>query len=248
MCGWGIKVDGEAHPLSAFFFRASKSSGRCSNHEPQAVTQALHSMQRSASQRNFIRAIVLASRRSDLTKRGLGLLHPGHRVEPVGRERVDAFAKHDRIVPLRIFASLVDALEPASEMIRHPSDALADARGNQCLHPCLGLVLGAGYPDPVAIPDPAVGGVGGIDLDEHVLLELGEPLVGACLLAATLVVDQPPGGEDQREMFDDPFSAKPLGVFNDIFFNFTQLTSGTPVVFLIAAFVLPRPLLLLALQ
>src|SRR5258707_1719955 len=43
----------------------------------QAVTQALHSMQRSASQRNFIRAMVFAlSRRSDLTEGGLWFLHP----------------------------------------------------------------------------------------------------------------------------------------------------------------------------
>src|SRR5580693_10737839 len=42
----------------------------------QAVTQALHSMQRSASQRNFILAIAASSRRRDLTQRDLGLLHP----------------------------------------------------------------------------------------------------------------------------------------------------------------------------
>src|ERR1700674_637027 len=42
----------------------------------QAVTQALQSMQRSASHRNFIRAIGCAfSRSSDLTEGGLGLLH-----------------------------------------------------------------------------------------------------------------------------------------------------------------------------
>src|SRR3954449_8236171 len=50
----------------------------------QAVTQALHSMQRSASQRNFIRAMVVAPlSRSDLTEGGLGFLHAGHRVEAV---------------------------------------------------------------------------------------------------------------------------------------------------------------------
>src|ERR671929_511411 len=56
----------------------------------QAVTQALHSMQRSASQRNFIRAIVGSpgSRRPDLAERGLGLLHARDRVEAVGRDRV----------------------------------------------------------------------------------------------------------------------------------------------------------------
>src|SRR5215470_8191883 len=49
-----------------------------------AVTQALHSMQRSASQRNFIRAMVASSRRRNLTESCLGLLHPGHRVKAVG--------------------------------------------------------------------------------------------------------------------------------------------------------------------
>ena len=51
-----------------------------------AVTQALHSMQRSASQRNFILAIVLAppSRRLDAAQSALGFLHLGHRVVAVG--------------------------------------------------------------------------------------------------------------------------------------------------------------------
>src|SRR5687767_10657841 len=48
----------------------------------QAVTQALHSMQRSESQRNFIRAMgqLLPSRRADLAEGDLRLLHEGHRV------------------------------------------------------------------------------------------------------------------------------------------------------------------------
>src|SRR3974377_2415263 len=67
-----------------------------------AVTQALHSMQRSASQRNFIRAMAISSRRPDLAKRDLGLLHAGSRVVPVGGDRVRAFAKHDRVDAGRI--------------------------------------------------------------------------------------------------------------------------------------------------
>src|ERR1700756_3124449 len=54
----------------------------------QAVTQALHSMQRSASQRNFIRAMIASSSRSDLTQRDLRLLHSGRRVVAVGRDRI----------------------------------------------------------------------------------------------------------------------------------------------------------------
>src|SRR5918995_475269 len=61
----------------------------------QAVTQALHSMQRSASQRNFMRAMVRASlRRADLAEGDLRLLHEGHRVVAVGGERVHALAQH----------------------------------------------------------------------------------------------------------------------------------------------------------
>src|SRR5580704_776490 len=45
----------------------------------QAVTQALQSMQRSASHRNFIRAMMSPSRHADLTEGGLGLLHARRR-------------------------------------------------------------------------------------------------------------------------------------------------------------------------
>src|SRR5215472_1961606 len=58
-----------------------------------AVTQALHSMQRSASQRNFIRAMVfLPLRRDDLTQGDLRFLHPGCRIISVGSDRVGALA------------------------------------------------------------------------------------------------------------------------------------------------------------
>src|ERR1700746_2723396 len=73
-----------------------------------AVTQALQSMHLSASQRNFIRAICASSRRPDLAKRRLGFLHSGCRIVTVGRKRVDAFAKHERIGALRIFAAQID--------------------------------------------------------------------------------------------------------------------------------------------
>src|SRR6202008_4695249 len=78
----------------------------------QAVTQALHSMQRSASQRNFIRAMGASLRRPDLTQGGLGFLHPGDGIVPVARDRIGALAEHNGIGTRRIFGSLVDALEP----------------------------------------------------------------------------------------------------------------------------------------
>src|SRR6185437_8164439 len=59
-----------------------------------AVTQALHSMQRSASQRNFIRAMFASSRRFDLTERGLRLLHSGDRIIAVAGDGVRTLAQH----------------------------------------------------------------------------------------------------------------------------------------------------------
>src|SRR5438309_2082177 len=101
----------------------------------QAVTQALHSMHRSASQRNFIRAMVPPfSRRLYLTESGLGFLHARGRVEAIGGQRVHALAEHDRVGPDRISAAQIDAFEPAGEMIRHPGDAFTDPLGHERLH------------------------------------------------------------------------------------------------------------------
>src|ERR1700677_4770421 len=58
----------------------------------QAVTHALQSMQRSASQRNFILATSISSRRPDLTEGGLGFLHAGRGIISVGRQGVDALS------------------------------------------------------------------------------------------------------------------------------------------------------------
>src|SRR5260370_32708342 len=68
-----------------------------------AVTQALQSMQRSASQRNFIRAIGSALLRCpDLTKGRLRFLHAGGGIVAVGGERVYAPAAHDPVRSLPI--------------------------------------------------------------------------------------------------------------------------------------------------
>src|SRR5260221_13795378 len=62
----------------------------------QAVTHPLHSMQRSASHRNFILAMALLlgsrwwlCRPADLAQRGLGFLHHGHDVVTVGGPGID---------------------------------------------------------------------------------------------------------------------------------------------------------------
>src|SRR5271156_381631 len=76
----------------------------------QAVTQALQSMQRSASQRNFMRAMARPLLRCpDLTKGGLRLLHAGRRIIAVRRKRVHALAEHDRIETFRIFSAQIGA-------------------------------------------------------------------------------------------------------------------------------------------
>src|SRR6195256_3160753 len=116
----------------------------------QAVTQALQSMQRSASQRNFIRAMVRSSRRPDLAERGFGFLHSGEWVVAVGRKRIDALAEHDWIGTFGIFAALVHALEPAGEMVWHPRHAFAHPLGDQRLHLCFRIALRARDPNPVA--------------------------------------------------------------------------------------------------
>src|SRR3974377_750790 len=128
--------------------------------------------------------------RSDLAEGNFGFLHARRRVITVASDGVGAFAEHIWVGALRIAAAQVVALEPSAEVERHPSDALADALGDQGLHLGLRVVLGSGDPDPGAVLDAALGGVGGIDLDEHVLLDLGQPLVGAALLAPPLVLPQ----------------------------------------------------------
>src|SRR5262249_26758367 len=55
----------------------------------------------------------------DLAKRGFGFLHAGGGVEPVGGDRVHAFAEHDGIRALRILHALINALEPAREVEGH---------------------------------------------------------------------------------------------------------------------------------
>src|SRR3954452_2585208 len=97
----------------------------------QAVTQALHSMQRSASQRNFILAMMVASRsrRLDLAERNLRLLHVGDRVVAVGRHGVDALAEDDRIGALRVAGAPVLAFVPACEVERHEGPPAPDPVG-----------------------------------------------------------------------------------------------------------------------
>src|SRR5882757_9116036 len=102
-----------------------------------AVTQALRSMQRSASQRNFIRAMVLSSRRADLAERSFRLLHAGRRIVAVARDRVRTLAEHDRIKAGRIMGAQILAGVPAAEVERHPGHALADALRDQRLDLCL---------------------------------------------------------------------------------------------------------------
>src|SRR5947207_11311357 len=122
----------------------------------QAVTQALHSMQRSASQRNFIRAMIRSLGRSDLTESDLRLLHPRRRIVAVGRDRVHALAEHDRICPLGIVIAQVGALEPAAEVEGHPCHSLSDPFRDQRLDLGARAVFGAGHPHPGAVLDAAL--------------------------------------------------------------------------------------------
>src|SRR3979409_1528808 len=100
----------------------------------QAVTQALHSMQRSASQRTFIRAMPNSSRSPDLTERRLGLLHAGRRIVAVSGDCVVALTEHDRICPLWILPALIDTWEPTGKVVGHPHDSLADPLCDKSRH------------------------------------------------------------------------------------------------------------------
>src|SRR5512141_3051195 len=89
-----------------------------------ATTQALQPMQRSASQRNFILAMVrLPSRRHDTAERRFGFLHLGHGIIAVGSCRVARFPADPgrRIFGVAIVEVL--ALEPSSKMKRRPDRA-----------------------------------------------------------------------------------------------------------------------------
>src|ERR1700722_362243 len=85
----------------------------------------------------------------------------------------------------------------------HPRQTFADSLCHPRLHARFRAVLGACDPDPIAVLDTARARVRGIDLDIHVLPELGEPFIGARLLAASLVVDKATRAEDQRKFLDD---------------------------------------------
>src|SRR3569623_1212862 len=85
-----------------------------------AVTQLLHSMQRSASQMNFIRAMVFVSSLSllrpassaesfDVADGGFGFLHHRDRIVAVGGRRVDGLAAHHRGRTLRVILQHVPA-------------------------------------------------------------------------------------------------------------------------------------------
>src|SRR6266540_1030021 len=141
----------------------------------------------------------------DLAERGLGFLHAGERIVAVGRDRVHALAQHDRIGSSRILAALVDTLEPAGEVERHPGDAPAEPFRNQRFHATRLAAdhFGARHQHPGAVLDAALRRVRRIDLDERILLQLGEPLVRARLLAAALVLDQAARRDDQRELLGD---------------------------------------------
>src|SRR6056297_1691584 len=78
-----------------------------------AVTQALHSMQRSASTRNLARAIshIPPLSRVDLAERGLGLLHLRDGVVAICLRGVGAFTQNIGVRPFRVFRPAVFALE-----------------------------------------------------------------------------------------------------------------------------------------
>src|SRR5947209_9096781 len=83
-----------------------------------AVAQALHSMQRSASQMNFILAMSSPSSSGalDVAERRLGFLHHRDRVVAVRGRRVDRLAAHDRRGAVGILVEQVLAVPPPRKL------------------------------------------------------------------------------------------------------------------------------------
>src|SRR5258707_1232009 len=81
----------------------------------QAVTQPLHSMQRSASHRNFILAMAFSLCLRDLTEGRLAFLHHRHPVVAVSGRGIHRLATYDRCRALRVVGQHVLALPPAGE-------------------------------------------------------------------------------------------------------------------------------------
>src|SRR5690606_10288778 len=80
-------------------------------------------------------------------------------------------------------------------------NTFADTLGDQSLYLCLDVVLRSVDPDPTSVTDAALGCIVGVDLDKHVLLQLGKPPVRASFLTTPLVLDETSGRQDDRERF-----------------------------------------------
>ena len=61
-------------------------------------------------------------------------------------------------------------------------------------------------PDVVTILDAGIVGITWMNLDEHVLLQLGEPGIGTGFVATTFVFDQSSGGQDNRVILGKSFA------------------------------------------
>src|SRR3982751_5151487 len=83
-----------------------------------AVTQPLHSMQRSASHRNFILAMAVSLCLRHVAQRGLGFLHHGDAFIAVRRCGIHRLAAYDRRRAVRVVRQHVLALPPPREMER----------------------------------------------------------------------------------------------------------------------------------
>src|SRR5690349_18504120 len=138
----------------------------------QAVTQPLHSMHRSASHKNFIRAMVCPLSLFDLAKRRLGFLHHRYAVVAIGRRGIDGLAAHERRRTLGVVLQHVLPLPPTGEVERNEARVGADALGNVSLH-LESCARWCAHPDEFAVAYATIGSGLGIDLDVAILLQLG---------------------------------------------------------------------------
>src|SRR3546814_17985251 len=79
---------------------------------------------------------------------------------------------------------------------RHEGCALADPLGDHG-HDLDLAAFGAKDPDLMPVIDHGIVRVGRIDLDEHVMLQLGQPRIGRRPVDAALILTQPSRGHGQ---------------------------------------------------
>src|SRR5690625_495796 len=161
------------------------------------ITEKLHACHLSSP------LLIPSSSALDLAQGDFRFLHLGHNVIAIGCDRIRALTQDVGVTAAGVLRPQVLAHPVAGEVEGHEghstSHALGDEGHHLDAHWIVVAVVRAINPDLLPIPNAAVIRIEGVDLDEHVLLQLGEPGVGPGLVASPLVFDQTAGREDDGE-------------------------------------------------